>query len=395
MNRVMLPNDSLELKDGEKIDELDGSMSKDPDDRRMMRSVLENDKQTIDDGKLVSEMVNHSVGFTPDIAFSNLVKDYKLAEQIYGESFLRQITGYDARFLKKNLPLPEFRRDLKERIIERYDQLKKKKLVDKEGQVTEQGIKLGGLVLYMQELENLTAKGYGKKAQKKDEIYGEEVDIKTYARDDHYRDISVRKSIKSALRRQHVSITRDDMRTIIRNKKGKINIIYALDCSGSMKGKKLEMAKKAGIALMHRALSNKDKVGLVLFKSDVTEKIRPSEDFMHLLSKIAHAKAANETNLTQAVNDAISLFPPRHVTKHLIVLTDALPTVGEKPEKETLEAVSVAANANITLSVIGLDLDKKGTEFAKKIAELGKGRLYIARDLDNLDRFVLEDYSEI
>ena len=89
------------------------------------------------------------------------------------------------------------------------------------------------------------------------------------------------------------------------------------------------------------------------------------------------------------------LFPSGDVTNHLVILTDALPTVGKEPEEETLKAVSLARAAGITISVIGIKLDEKGEKLAKQIADLGEGRFYIVRDLKRLDKLVLEDYYSV
>ena len=58
----------------------------------------------------------------------------------------------------------------------------------------------------------------------------------------------------------HTRLLKPDLRTSQKHGYGRINIVYCCDASGSMKGKKLEMAKKAGIALMYKAINNKDKV---------------------------------------------------------------------------------------------------------------------------------------
>ena len=83
------------------------------------------------------------------------------------------------------------------------------------------------------------------------------------------------------------------------------------------------------------------------------------------------------------------------VTKHLIVLTDALPTAGEQPEQDTIDAAGIAASHGITISVIGINLNKKGEKLAKKISEIGHGRLYVVKDVKEVDKVVLEDYYNV
>ena len=89
------------------------------------------------------------------------------------------------------------------------------------------------------------------------------------------------------------------------------------------------------------------------------------------------------------------MFPRDNVTKHLVLITDAAPTVGSDPSKNTLNLVERAAAIGITISVIGIDLNKESTELAKRIVEIGRGRLYVVKDLENLDRVVLQDYYSL
>ena len=72
-----------------------------------------------------------------------------------------------------------------------------------------------------------------------------------------------------------------------------------------------------------------------------------------------------------------------------------MPTIGKEPEEETLQEVSIARNNGITISLIGINLDEKGKKFAEKIVELGQGRLYIIKDLEQIDKIVLEDYYSV
>ena len=83
------------------------------------------------------------------------------------------------------------------------------------------------------------------------------------------------------------------------------------------------------------------------------------------------------------------------MTKHLLLLSDALPTTGDEPEEETLNAVSAARANNISTSLVGINLDKKGTALGEKIAEIGSGKFYIVKNLDELDKIVLEDYHSV
>jgi Ca-activated chloride channel family protein len=171
--------------------------------------------------------------------------------------------------------------------------------------------------------------------------------------------------------------------------------VYGLDASGSMKGNKIDMCKKAGVALAFKAIEERDEVGLLVFGSKVEDIVHPTHDFMMLLNKIVRIRAKQETNIASTIMKAIEMFPNDDSTKHLILITDAMPTKGEDPEKETLNAVENACSCGITISMIGINLDKKGKVLAEKISQVGNGRLQIVKNLEDLDMVVLQDYYSL
>jgi len=386
-----------EIKEASEAEELTGGLKRQSEEDKLMNSVLENDKEIVDDGRLIKDAINQGIGsFTPNLLFEQIVKNYSIAEQIYGESLIKLLSGYNPGYIKRNINIPEFQRELRKRIEEKIEQLKDKGLLEKDGFITGRGIELASLILYTEELDNIIPKGiFGEKTHKKPSHYGDKEDAKQYKKGDRYRDIAIKKSAKLAIRRGHKELIKKDLKSFERQSKGQCYIIYALDASGSMKGKKIEQCKKAGIALAFKAIDEKDKVGLIVFGSDIKQSIEPTTDFPLLLKEITSARASKETDIKATLRKAVELFPNEKITKHLILLTDALPTVGENPEEETLEEVSAARANGITISVIGIGLDEKGKNLAEKIAALGEGRLYIIKDLENVDKIVLEDYYSV
>ena len=387
-------SEDIELKELSKAEELKGKLAFQQLEDKFMHSVLENDKKTIDSGKLISDAINQGMSsFTPDLMFEQLVKNYTMAKQIYGESIIRLVSGYEPDYVKKNIGIPEFQKELKEKIQEKIEQLKDDGFLNKDDSLSEKGIELASLVLYFEELDKIVSKGVvGEKISKKPFVYGEKENSRIYKKGDRYRDISLKKSIKLAIRRGHSNFDNKDLQVYEKQSKGQTYIVYALDASGSMKGKKLEACKKAGIALAYKAINEKDKVGLIVFGSEIKEVVEPTNDFTRLLKEITRIRATKETDIVSTLQKAIELFPSGNITKHLILITDALPTKGDEPEKLTMEEASIARSKGITISLIGISLDEKGKKLAERIVEIGEGRLYVAKDLSNVDKIVLEDY---
>ncbi len=389
-------NSSTKQKPGSTIEEIKGSLKKSLSENKFMSQVLENDKEAIDHGKLISNAINNSMGsFNPDLMFEQMSKNFSVAKQIFGEKLLRALTGYDERYLSKNIKIPEFRNKLKERIKHTFESLKKKGLVDKEYTITSDGYSLAAVVMLKEELDKFTGEGIsGKRFHKKKSVYGEEFETEKY-KSQSYREISIRPTIRKAIKRRHSRILKDDFVAKTRRAKGHSYIIYALDSSGSMKGSKIADCKKAGIALAYHAIERKDKVGIIVFGKDISIAIEPTDNFSIILKSIARVKASQQTNIAATIKKAITMFKDSRATKHLVLITDSMPNIGNNPEKETLAAAAMAAENGITISLVGISLGKEARELAGKIAEIGNGRIYRAKSTESLDLMILDDYYNI
>jgi|TARA_Y100000310_G_scaffold39192_2_gene36782 Mg-chelatase subunit ChlD len=393
---VIYFDSSQHVEEKDEIEELTGKLSS-QEERKLMHSVLENDKETIEKGKLIRDSINQGLDtFTPDLIYQQLVKNYSMAKHIFGPSLLKLATGYNPDYIEKNINIPEFQKELRFKIQKNIEKLKEEGLLDRDSEISEKGIELASLVMYFEELDKITPKGIlGGKIHKKISIYGGKEDIRTYKKSDRYKDIAIKKSVKLAIRRGHKKLHEKDLKVFERQSKGQSYIVYALDASGSMKGSKIDACKRAGIALAYKAIDEKDKVGLIVFGSEIKTLVEPTRDFSYLLKNITSAKASRETDLAASLRKSIELFPNDDITKHLILITDALPTIGKEPEQETLQEVSIAKNKGITISLIGINLNEKGKKLAEKIVELGEGKLYIVKNIENIDKIVLEDYYSI
>ncbi|MFP4402739.1 MAG: vWA domain-containing protein [Nanoarchaeota archaeon] len=393
----MTPNtnySTTKLKEQEKAEELSGKLQFQNVDDKLMHSVIENDKETIDDGKLLNEAINNNIsGFNADLMFENLVNNYNLAKQIYGPKLIKAISGFNDDYIEKNIHVPEFQNELKKKMNEKIKKLKKDKLLNKDYSLSDKGIELTALISLVEEIDKIESIGnLGNKFNKKPMVYGEKMDIKNYKRGNNYKDISIRRSIKTAIKRGHKNIQLNDLKVFERQSKGKIYIIYALDSSASMKGDKIDKCKKAGVALAYKAINEKDEVGLIIFGKEIQKEIPPTNDFSLLLKEMISIKAYSETDISKTINKAIELFHDKNATNHLVIISDALVTSGNKPKEDTIKAASKAAQLKITISFIGINLDKKGEELAKEITEIANGKLYSLKDNDDIDMVILEDY---
>jgi len=395
LDQVKVMSPEINKENLEEIEQIEGSLATQNEKDSFMHTVLECDRETIDYGKLLNEAISQNVSsFVPDNIFEKLVKDYSLTKSLLGEGMIRALAGYDPNYVEKNINIPEFKRIVEKNIHENIEEMKERGVLDKDGTVTEKGLEVASVSLYIDELDNLVSSGYiGEKINKKHSVYGGKDDIKKFKKD-RYRDIALRKTISRAVRRGRNNIIADDLLAFKRVSKGQINIIYAIDSSGSMKGEKILASKKAGVALAYKATESKDKVGVITFGTDVRSFIAPTHDFIRILNEIARIRPGHETNMASTIMKSIELFPGDDITKHLIILTDASPTVGDDPHRETLDAVSTAKNQGISTSIVGINLDEDGAKFAEEMTRLGGGRLYIVKDLEKLNKIILEEYRK-
>jgi Mg-chelatase subunit ChlD len=378
----------------EKAEELQGKLKKDNRDDKLLHSKIPIEKDKIDKGKVLTDAINNNISsFSPDASFENLVNNYHTTKKMLGETMIRELTGYDPNYIDKNINIPEFKRELKDRIRKTIEELKQDGLLNKDGNITEQGYEFASLSLLSEELDRLEGKGLlGENKSKETSIIGDIKEYRPYRNSDTYKQLSIRQTIRKAIRRGKTQITKNEFVSSDKESKGNLEIIYVIDNSGSMKGKKIGMAKKAGVALTYKAINNKDKVGLVVFGSKLSKEIRPTNDFYTLLKEINKINTRGETDISLGIETAMKLFSSQTKTKHVILLTDAVQTLGKKPEQEVLKQVSEAHNQNVTISVIGISLNKQGEALAKKIVDTSQGNLFKATQLENLDQIILEDY---
>jgi Mg-chelatase subunit ChlD len=361
------------------------------EESKLMSSVDQSANEE-NNGKLAEDYMNNSIGsFTPDIVFQNIVNNYKNAKKLYGETIIRELTDFEPGYIEKNVKIPEFQTELKKNIASNVKDLKDKGILNSKFVLTEQGIDLAAINICESELDKLKIKGFGNKKTKEKDIHGEKDSYAKYNSQTRYKDVSVAQTIKNATRRKHNIIQIQDIKAYERKKTGRVDIIYCIDSSGSMKGDKIGLSKRAGVALSYKAIKDSNRVGLLVFDSEIRNTIQLTKDFNLLLSELVRIKARNQTDIKQVISNASEMLAKSKNTKHIVVLSDAMPNVGET--EDVYKAAAIAASRNITISFIGIDLDKQGTEIANKIVDIGKGRLYKVKKMDNIDSILLEDYE--
>jgi len=276
----------------------------------------------------------------------------------------------------------------------------------------------GYAILYediLSEVECALMKGKHKTRSGKS-IDGEDVvDIRKYECEDRFRDISLRRTMREVItkRRHPEKIQREDIRIKERRPLGCMDVVLVLDRSSSMiEHNKFQYARKAAIGLALAAFKNGDRHSVVTFANTATKLNKLTYNVQSILEKITEVRPAGYTNLEDGIKNAreILLSASRNAEKHIIVITDGVPTthnfhestkqpdaIDEKARAKlaALRQVKICRANKISCSVVcilrGGDVD---IEFSKKLARAGEGSAHFLKDEKNLLDVVLQDYLE-
>src|SRR5256714_4926389 len=168
------------------------------------------------------------------------------------------------------------------------------------------------------------------------------------------------------------------------------DVTFVIDVSGSMSGQKIEQARSAGKQLL-RTLSPMDRFRLIDFSSDVRtfrdefstatrENIQAAERYLDDL------EAQGSTNISGALDEALSARVQSGRLPIILFLTDGQPTVGER--NSTAIAASVARRRGprrLFTFGVGADLN---VSLIEQLALEGRGTASFVRPEESVERGV-------
>ncbi|MFQ3593192.1 MAG: VIT domain-containing protein [Gemmataceae bacterium] len=177
------------------------------------------------------------------------------------------------------------------------------------------------------------------------------------------------------------------------------DIVLVIDTSGSMRGEKMEQAKKA-LKFCLNKLGPKDRFGLIQFATGVSrfeEKLVPVEaDQLTKARKwIDELQATGGTNIDGALASAFELRPKGDDRPYTIAFfTDGQPTIGET-NPETIFKNAVARNtANTRVFTFGVGHDVN-TVLLDLLAEKSRAVSTYVRPEETIDNKVAAMYSKM
>jgi Ca-activated chloride channel family protein len=168
------------------------------------------------------------------------------------------------------------------------------------------------------------------------------------------------------------------------------DVTFVIDVSGSMSGQKIEQARAAGKQLL-RTLSPMDRFRLIDFSSDVRtfrddfsiasgENIRAAERYLDELD------AQGSTNISGALDEALSSRVQAGRLPIILFLTDGQPTVGERDASVIASNVAKQRGSRRLFTFgVGADLN---VSLIEQIALEGRGTASFVRPEESVERAV-------
>jgi Ca-activated chloride channel family protein len=208
-------------------------------------------------------------------------------------------------------------------------------------------------------------------------------------------------SLDCRVNRSHVRARRKDVVFVSAETKaegpmreaGTLDVCLAIDCSGSMIGKKFEMAKKAAL-LIASSLRPADHISVITFagKAKVVVPRQQVEDRREVKSKIEKIRLGSKTIIFGARTNLYDGIRAGHEelasvarlrTARLILLTDGEPTTGPTSERAFVELSGKLGDKGISVTALGVG-KKYNEDLLIAIAEASRGRWHHVVDLDQL-----------
>jgi len=176
------------------------------------------------------------------------------------------------------------------------------------------------------------------------------------------------------------------------------NLIFVLDSSGSMSGKKMDQAKEA-VRFVINHLEKGDSFAVVdfddgvdMFSSHVV--MADAENKEKALDFVDEIEDSGGTNINDALLRSLEMIGQDEKPTYILFLTDGLPTVGVTGTAEILKNISQANSLHSRIFVFGVGYDVN-TELLDRISLDNRGTsIYLGED-DDLEVAISNYYEKI
>ncbi len=175
-------------------------------------------------------------------------------------------------------------------------------------------------------------------------------------------------------------------------------LIFVIDRSGSMSGKKIEQAK-ASLKFVINNLNDGDLFNIVSYASEIST-FRPelqkfdSKTRADALGYIEAIQAGGGTDINGALNRAFEMIQDNTRPNYLIFMTDGLPTSGETNEAKITANSKIANNMRARLFSFGVGYDVN-SRLLDKLSNSNFGQSEYVRPDEDIETAVSKFYAKI
>jgi len=357
------------------------------------------------DARLLRSMLNRGIiGIDSKFLAKNMIIDLKTALGTYGRNVIEGLTGTTLIALKRMQGRTEKITQISEIIDEKLEALKDDGLLDDDG-VSSDGLELAGLDILSDELKELgeqTGRGEHDSQVREGPKGPNVIEVVPFRRSAHsYSSLALRKTLRTAIMRGHRdAIRKEDLRVFERSRRAGIDFVYALDVSGSMRGDKIDAAKRAAVGLAFTSMQEKDRVAVVAFSREGQKIVGLDEvsDIMDFAKKVAGLLPSKTTSIAEGISCSLDVLEEEGafgMNRHIILISDAMPTSGTSPVDSAIEQANRAKAMNATISVIGITLTPEGERLARRISGIGGGEFYHVSRPQEIHDAVLTDVERM
>ncbi|MFQ6015519.1 MAG: VIT domain-containing protein [Anaerolineae bacterium] len=173
------------------------------------------------------------------------------------------------------------------------------------------------------------------------------------------------------------------------------DVIFVLDTSGSMKGGKLEQAKKA-LEFVLDNLNEEDRFNIITFSTGVRQYargLRPADEAGEALRYVRNLRAGGGTDINRALLEALNQADSER-PQIIIFLTDGLATEGVVETDTILSNVADAAPEAARLFTFGVG-DDVNTILLDTLAQEHRGASAYVRPGQNIEEEVSAFYAKV
>ncbi len=178
----------------------------------------------------------------------------------------------------------------------------------------------------------------------------------------------------------------------------KKTVLFVVDRSGSMSGKKMEQAKSA-LKFVLNNLHDGDLFNIICYDSSV-ESFKPElqkfDDKMReqALGFVEGIYAGGSTNIDSAMKTALGQLQDEKQPSYVIFLTDGLPTAGETKETKIVENAKDRNKVRARIFSMGVGYDVN-SRLLDKMSRHGFGQSHYVRPNEDIETHVAQLYNRI